>query len=86
MFPGGTLKLYFNPIQDGGGKKALPTSFSPVTSTNVGIRPQNFLTFSFYPFATLEQNFTFVPSVSPKLLNLNQDHPSERAIFLVKSL
>ena len=69
-----------NPIQDGGGKKALPTSFSPVTSTNVGFGPQNFLTFSFNPFATL------VPSASPKLLNLNQDHPSKKVIFLVKSL
>ena len=29
-------------------KKAPPlTSFSPVTSTNVGISPQNFMTFSF---------------------------------------
>ena len=27
--------------------------FSPVTSTNVGISPQNFLTFSVNPFATL---------------------------------
>ena len=36
----------FNPIQDGGGAKTLPTSFSPVTSTNVGTRPQNFLPFS----------------------------------------
>ena len=43
-----------NPIQEGGGgKKANPTNFSPVTSTNVGISPQNFLTFSFNPFATL---------------------------------
>ena len=41
-----------NPIQDG-GKKAPSTSFSPVTSTNVGISPQNFLTFSFNPFSTL---------------------------------
>ena len=37
----------------GGGKKASPTSFSPVTSTNAGIKPQNFLTFSFNPFATV---------------------------------
>ena len=29
-----------NPIQNG-----RPTSFSPVTSANVGINPQNFLTF-----------------------------------------
>ena len=69
-----------------GGKKAPLTSFFPVTSTNVGFGPQNFLTFSFNPFATLLQNVKFVPSTSPKLLNLNQDHPSEKAIFLVKSL
>ena len=62
------------------------TSFSPVTSTNVGFGPQNLLTFSFNLFATLVQNFKFVPSASPTLLNLNQDHPSKKAIFLVKSL
>ena len=44
----------FNPIQDGGEAKRLPsTSFFPVTSTNVGIGPQNFLTFSFNPFDRL---------------------------------
>ena len=37
-----------NPIQDRGGvKKAPPTSFSTVTSRNIGISSQNFLTFSF---------------------------------------
>ena len=77
---------FFNPIQDGVGQKGPPTSFFPVTSTNVRIGPQNFLTFSFNPFATLVQNFKFVPSASPKLLNLNQDHPSGKAIFPVKSL
>ena len=70
----------------GGGKKAPPTSFSPVTSTNVGFGPQNVLTFIFNPFATLIQNFKFVPSASPKLLKLNRDQPSKKAIFLVKSL
>ena len=70
----------------GGGRKAPPTSFSPVTSTNLGFGPQNFLTFSFDPFATLVQNFKFVPGASLKLLNLNQDHLSKKAIFLVKSL
>ena len=69
-----------------GAKKDPRTSFSPVTSTNVGLGPQNFLTFSFNAFTTLVQNFKFVPSGSPKLLNLNQDHPSKKAIFLVKSL
>ena len=36
-----------------GGQKALPTSFSPVTSTNVEIIQQNFVTFGFNPSATL---------------------------------
>ena len=70
----------------GGSKKDPPTSFSPVTSTNVGFDPKNFLTFSFNHFATLVQNLKFVPSASPKLLNLNQDHHSKKAVFLVKSL
>ena len=52
------LMLIINPNQDGGGEdlkrpKAPLTSFSPVTSTNVGISPQNFLNFSFNPFTTL---------------------------------
>ena len=70
----------------GGGQKGTPTSSSSVTSANVGFGPQNVLAFSFNPFATLVQNFKFVPSASPKLLNLNQDHPSKKEIFLVKSL
>ena len=70
----------------GGGAKRPPTSFSPVTSRKVGTSPQNFQTFSFNLFATLVQNFKFAPSDSPKLLNLNQDHHSKKAIFLVKSL
>ena len=47
--------MSFNPIQNGqnGQKGPPPTSFSPVTSTNVGISPQNFLAFSFNHFATL---------------------------------
>ena len=33
----------FNPIYDGGrAKRSSPISFSPVTSTNVGISPKNF--------------------------------------------
>ena len=40
---------------DGGGRQKAPppTSFSSVTSTKVGVSPQNFLTFSFNPFATV---------------------------------
>ena len=49
----------------GGGQKGPPTSFYPVTSTNVGISAQNFLTFS----------------ANPKLLNLNQDHSSKKRFF-----
>ena len=37
---------------------------------HVGISPQNFLTFIF----------------SPKLINMNQEHLSKKAVFLVKSL
>ena len=83
-----SIYLTINSIQDGGRAKSPPatTSFSPATSTNVGFGHQHFLTFSFNPFATLVQDFKFVPSASPKLLNLNQDHPSKKAIFLVKSL
>ena len=42
------VSFLINPIQNcvgGGGQKDFPpTSFSPVTSANVGISPQNFLT------------------------------------------
>ena len=37
----------------GDGAKRPPTIFAPVTSTNVGVSPQNCLAFSFNPFATL---------------------------------
>ena len=40
----------FNSLQ---AKPLPPTSFSPVTSTNVGISLQKFLTFNFNPFSTL---------------------------------
>ena len=76
-----SMRKFINPIQDGGTKRPLPISFSPVTSTNVEFGPQNFLTFSFNSFAILVQNFKFLPSTSPKLLNLNQDHPSKKSDF-----
>ena len=66
----------------GRAKKApAPTSFSPVTSKNAGFGPQIFLTFSFNLFAILVQNLKFVPSASPKLLNLNRGHPSKKRFF-----
>ena len=71
------IDLTLNTIQDGEGAP----SFSHITSTNVGIRLQNFLRFRFYPFDKLVQNFKFVASASRKLLNLNQDHPSKKRFF-----
>ena len=86
--------LNVNPIKNGGkggvggggggvGVVLYCPSFSNVTSTNVGINPQNFLTFSFNLFAALVWNFKTIPSVIPKLLNLNQDYPSKKVVFLV---
>ena len=59
-----SIKIYtavVNLIQDGNGARSPPTSFSLVSSTNVRISLQNFLT-------------------SPKLLNLNQEHRSEKPV------
>ena len=55
-------------------------------STNIGISRQSSLSFSFDTFATLVQNFNAIPSASPKLLNLNQEHDSKELFFMVKSL
>ena len=75
-----------NPIQFRMVEKRPPTSFPPVTSTNEGINLQNSLTVSFNTIATLMSNFKVIPSASPKLLNLNQDHLSKKVVFRVKSL
>ena len=84
------MLFIINPIRHGGGvggvEKRPPTSFSTVTSTNVKLSLQNFLTFSFNLFDRLVLNLKFVPSASPKLVNFNQDHLSKKAVFLVKSL
>ena len=72
--------------EGGGVQSPSPISFSPITSTNVGTNPQNFLTLSFDPFATLAQNLKSIASASPKLLYLNQDHLSKEVLFLVESL
>ena len=68
----------FNPIQDGEEGRLC---FSSVTSTNVGISPKNFLTFSFNPFARLVYHFKAVRSASPKSLNLIQEYPSKKWFF-----
>ena len=75
----------FNLTRMGVGAKRLHTSFSTGTSTNVWICPQNFLTFSFKPFATLLLNFKATPSTGPKLLNWIQEHPSKKFIFCSNS-
>ena len=78
------LALYvFNPIQDGGGAKIplSPISFSPITSTSVGISSQNVLIFSFNLFATLVQNFKDIARASPKLMNLETRPPLKKCGF-----
>ena len=73
-----------NPIQvagEMGCAKRLPISFSLVTSTIVRISLQEFLLFSFNLSTTLVLNFLAIPVFSPKLLNLNQDYPSEMLGF-----
>ena len=61
-----------------GVRNASPSQCSPAILLRVGISPQNFLTFIFNPFVTLLYNFKTIPSISSRLLNLNQDqHPLE---------
>ena len=69
-----------------GQKAPVPPSpfsyqFSPVTSSNRVPNPQNFLAFSFNPFATMVKNCRVISSASPKLLNLNEDHPPKKWFF-----
>ena len=79
--------LVINPIQDMGAKSPTttplpsPTSFSSVTSTDRVPNLQNFLAFSFNPFATMAKNCRVISSASPKLLNLNEDHPPKKWFF-----
>ena len=44
--------------KEGGGARRFSTP------TNVGINPQNFLTFSFTPFPTVVKKFKVIPSAS----------------------
>ena len=52
----------------GGAKKIPPISFSPITSTNVGISPPKFLTFSFNLLTIAMSNFKAISTATPKLL------------------
>ena len=54
---------------------------SPVTSRYAEISSKNFLTFSFNSFSKLVQIFKTTPSAIPKLMNLNQDHPSKKWFY-----
>ena len=55
-----------------GGKKASPTSFFLVTSTNIGTVLQNFLTYSCNPFRCKTSRLYLVPV--PNI----EDHPSKK--------
>ena len=59
------------------------TSFSFVTSENVGASSQKLLSFRFNLFAMLVQNFKLVRITGPKLLNLSQDHPSNKKVVII---
>ena len=61
------------------------TTFSLITSANIGISSKNFLTLNCNLFITLVLNFKVIPSVSPRLLNLNQD-PLKKIEFMTTSL
>ena len=70
-----------NPIQEGEGvQKGPPTSFSFVTSTNVRISPQNFLTFSFITFDTgvKFQGYTYCQS---QIIGLEPRPPHKKSFF-----
>ena len=75
---------FLNPIQDWGNgeQKHSPTSFYPVTSTEVRISPQNLKTFwllvsSLLPYTAVK----FQDHTNPKLLSMNQDHSSKNRFF-----
>ena len=73
-----TDKKMSNEQFHGGCPEGPTTTLSHITSTNIGISSENFLTFSFSHFSTLVLNFNPIPSASPKLLNLNQKHLSKK--------
>ena len=84
-YVGDTLTIV-NLIQDGRVKKApIPTSFFSVASTNVIISLQNFMIFSLNLFAIPVLNFKAVARASLRLLNLNQEYPSKKLVFVVKA-
>ena len=73
------------PIQDRRGGEDSYQFFSCKFSGSI-ISLQYFLTFSFNIFATLVLNVKFIPSPTPKLLNLKQESSSKKFLFLLRSL
>ena len=66
---------------EGGGQKGTPYHFYPCNFNKRSTYLQKLFEFQFQSFW-----HKVIPSSSPKLLNLNQDHPSKKVIFLIKSL
>ena len=83
-------RICINPNQDegvGGEHKGAPTSFSPVTSTNVEISPKKFLTFSFNPFFHTGVKFQVFIYCQSEIIELEPRPPlKKKAVFLVKFL
>ena len=71
----GFVPLTLFRIRGGWGKKD-PYQFFYCNFYKRRNQPAKLSEFSFHAFATLVLNFKFAPSASPKLLNLNQNHPS----------
>ena len=81
-----TFTLYILiPFSMGAGRKPPPPYlFLPVTSTNVGISPRNFLTLSFNSFATLVQYFMLIPPYLVPVQNYStwsKNTPQKKRVF-----
>ena len=86
--PKSTMELvffsYFKPLtlfRIGEAKSPPPTSFSPVTSTNVRINPQNFLTFSVNPFYHIGVQFQGYTLCRSKIIELEPRTPLKKSGF-----
>ena len=81
-----SLTLSRREVGGRGGANTPPTSFSPVTSINVGSSPKNFLTFSFNHLLTLVQIFKSCTQCQSLIIKLEPRPPFKKVVFLVKSL
>ena len=62
-------------------KKALTTSFSPVTSINVGISPQNILTFSFKHLWRTGVNSQYNTYSHSQIIEVEPRPPLQKSVF-----